>query len=99
VRCRHGNPPGTDDCDCHVADNFGAKAATARKKRTPVEVDPTSCPGAYYVVERFGKDGWQSVTGSYRTAAEAQWARAALHVATPALAISATRVTEWSWAP
>jgi hypothetical protein len=68
----------------------------AQKRRAPVEVDPTACPGAYFVVERFGQHGWQSVTGSYRTAAEAQWVRASMHVGS-SLAISATRVTRWEW--
>lgn len=68
-----------------------------RAKRKPREVDPTTRPGTYYIVERFGAHGWQSVTGSYRTALEAQWARAAIHVEHKDLAISATRVQSWSW--
>jgi hypothetical protein len=63
----------------------------SRARRKPVEVDPTSVPGIYYVVERYTARGWESVTGSFRTALEAQWARADLHVRNKALAISATR--------
>ena|GEM_PF-4731464 len=68
-----------------------------RAKRKPQAVDPTTRPGTYYVVERFGAHGWQTVTDSYKSAVEAQWARAAIHVAHPELAISATRVSPWSW--
>lgn len=67
------------------------------KRRAPHEVDPTSQPGVYYVVERFTRTGWHSCTGSYKTAIEAQWARAKIHVDCPSLSISATRVQSWSW--
>ena len=69
---------------------------TARRRK-PREVDPTERPGTYYVVERFTAKGWRSEPQSYKSAIEAQWARAAIHVAHPELAISATRVSSWRW--
>jgi hypothetical protein len=54
-------------------------------------------PGTYYVVERWTEGGWKPVTGNYRSRVEASWARAKFYVDTPALSISATRVTELSW--
>lgn len=81
----------------------GEKRATSAsrtgrcKSKAPAWVDPTLVPGTYYLVERFGRNGWQQVgTGSYRTALEAQWVRAKLHVGTN-LPISATRVVSWRW--
>jgi hypothetical protein len=68
-----------------------------RAKRRPVEVDPTERPGVYYEVQRLGPTGWRGVGGSYKTALDAQWARAKMHVENKALSISATRVRSWSW--
>ena len=66
--------------------------------RKAVPVDPTTV-GVYYVVERFGPGGWRQIedSPSYGSALEAQWARAEIHVTNKALALSATRVTSWSW--
>jgi hypothetical protein len=67
----------------------------------PQPVNPDDVPGTYYIVERFGQRGWKSVgdeaMNAYKTAAEARWARAKLHVEAPALPLSATRVVVWRW--